>query len=238
MTGVISNGATLPGERPKWGAMVAPQLYGPIHQHFFNVRLDMMVDGPNNSVYEVNTVSDAPGPDNPHDNAFHTEATLLATESRAQRVVDQMSARFWTIANSDSPNRFGDPVAYKLVPGENVLPFAGPNASVIKRAAFMTKHLWVTPYRPRERYAAGDYPNQHAGGGGLPEYTRNDEPVENTDIVVWYTFGAHHVVRPEDWPIMPVSHIGFSLKPVGFFDRNPGLDVPPPMTHCGNGHAG
>ena len=82
MTGVISNGATLPGERPKWGALVAPQVYGPIHQHFFNVRLDMMVDGPNNSVFEINTVKDPQGPENPHDNAFHAEATLLATESQ------------------------------------------------------------------------------------------------------------------------------------------------------------
>jgi primary-amine oxidase len=45
----------------------------------------------------------------------------------------------------------------------------------------------------------------------------------------------------EDWPVMPVQHIGFKLQPVGFFDRNPALDVPPPSSdgHCdlgGNGH--
>ncbi len=63
-------------------------------------------------------------------------------------------------------------------------------------------------------------------------------------VVVWYTFGAHHVVRPEDWPVMPVACIGFMLKPVGFFDRNPALDVPRPTRHetCGHGdsscHAG
>src|SRR6266699_6140488 len=81
LTGIISNGAVLPGEEPKWGTLVAPQVYGPIHQHFFNVRLDMLVDGQNNSVYEVNTVSDPIGPENPHNNAFHAEATLLETES-------------------------------------------------------------------------------------------------------------------------------------------------------------
>ncbi len=46
--------------------------------------------------------------------------------------------------------------------------------------------------------------------------------------MLWYTFGAHHVVRPEDWPVMPVATIGFMLKPAGFFDRNPALDVPAP----------
>ena len=50
--------------------------------------------------------------------------------------------------------------------------------------------------------------------------------------MVWYTFGHHHVPRPEDWPVMPVAMIGFTLKPVGFFERNPALDVPPPEPHC------
>jgi primary-amine oxidase len=232
LTGVISNGATLPGEEPKWGTLVAPQVYGPIHQHFFNVRLDMMVDGPNNSVYEVNTVADPVGPENPHHNAYHTEATLLETESDAQRIINPLSARYWTITNPSVLNRLGHPVAYKLMPGENVLPFAREGSSVLKRGAFTTKHLWVTPFNLRERFAAGDYPNQHAGGAGLAAYTRANRPIVNTDVVVWYTFGAHHVVRPEDWPVMPVTRIGFSLKPAGFFDRNPGLDVPPSMSHA------
>ena len=238
LTGVISNGAEPPGAKPRWGEMVAPGVYGPIHQHFFNARLDMMVDGPDNSVYEINTVADAPGPENPHHNAFHAEATLLASEAQAQRLLDPLAGRFWKVVNPSVRNRLGEPVAYKLMPGENVRPFAGPEASVTKRAAFMTRHLWVTRHDPRERYAAGEYPNQHAGGAGLPTYVRDDAPLENTDVVLWYTFGAHHVVRPEDWPVMPVATIGFMLKPAGFFDRNPALDVPRPMPHgecCSSG---
>jgi primary-amine oxidase len=108
---------------------------------------------------------------------------------------------------------------------------------VTKRATFMTKHLWVTRYDPRERYAAGDYPNQHPGGAGLPAYVEDDAPLDNAELVVWYTFGAHHVVRPEDWPVMPVTYIGFALKPVGFFDRNPALDVPRPDGRSCEHHA-
>jgi primary-amine oxidase len=150
----------------------------------------------------------------------------------AQRTVDARAARFWRIANPASLNRLGHPVSYRLVPGENVLPFAAPEASVSRRAGFMTRHLWVTRYDAAERYAAGEYPNQHPGGAGLPAYAAADRALENTDVVVWYTFGSHHIVRPEDWPVMPVMPIGFKLKPVGFFDRNPGLDVPAPAVHC------
>ena len=46
-------------------------------------------------------------------------------------------------------------------------------------------------------------------------------------MVLWYTFGVTHFVRPEDWPVMPVEYTGFLLSPFGFFDRNPALDLPP-----------
>ena len=73
----------------------------------------------------------------------------------------------------------------------------------------------------------GDYPNQHPGGDGLPAWTAADRPLENTDLVLWHTFTAHHVVRPEDWPVMPVTTVGFKLRADGFFDGNPALDLPP-----------
>jgi primary-amine oxidase len=49
--------------------------------------------------------------------------------------------------------------------------------------------------------------------------------VENSDVVLWYVFGIHHIPRPEEWPVMPADTVAFWLKPVGFFDRNPALDV-------------
>ena len=209
--------------------MVAPQVYAPIHQHFFNVRLDMMVDGPNNSVYEVNTCADPSGPENPHHNAFHTEATPLETESQAQRVINPLSGRFWTIANPSSINRLGKPVSYKLMPGENVLPFATEGASVLKRAGFTTRHLWVTPYEPRERYAAGDYPNQHPGGAGLPEYTRGADRDHR-----YRRRGLVHVRRTPRRPARGLAgHASVDdwlrVEARRLLRSQSGLDVPPPV---------
>ena len=45
--------------------------------------------------------------------------------------------------------------------------------------------------------------------------------------MLWYVFGIHHITRPEEWPVMAVDTVSFWLKPIGFFDRNPALDVPP-----------
>ncbi len=71
---------------------------------------------------------------------------------------------------------------------------------------------------------------------GLPEFVVDDAPLEDSDVVLWYTLGAHHIVRPEDWPVMPCAYTGFHLKPIGFFDGNPALDLPPSPPKVCHGH--
>lgn len=226
LTGIMNTTSLKPGEKPRFGNEIAPQVNAPFHQHIFAARLDARVDGDTNSVYEVNTVSLPRGSENPHGNAFRAEETLLASELTAQRSVNSASARFWRIANTQQRNRLGRPVSYRLLPGENCPPFVQPDAAVMKRAGFTAHHLWVTPYEAAERFPSGDYPNQHPTGDGLPRWTAANRNVTNTPLVVWYVFSHNHVPRPEDWPVMPVSSIGFQLKPDGFFDQNPALDLP------------
>lgn len=240
LTGIVSTGVLAPGASTSFGQKLSPDgLYAPIHQHFFSVRLDFDVDGPRNSVYEVHTEAVPPGPENPHGNAYLSKSTRLSRESDAQRTVDSLAGRYWKIVNEDARNLVGEPTAYKLMPKANTISFAQPDASIRRRAGFIAKNLWVTPYQPEERYAAGDYPNQHPGGEGLPKWTAADRSVEETDVVVWYTLGSLHPVRLEDWPVMPVQYAGFMLQPSGFFDSNPALDVPDhphKHHHHHNGH--
>jgi primary-amine oxidase len=227
LTGVLTTGAVADGESPRHGNLVAPGLYGPHHQHFFSVRLDMSVDGPGNSVYEVDSVPEPPGPGNPHHNAWVTRATLLASEADGARDADVSTARFWKIANPSVLNELGQEVAYKLEPGTVIPSMVRPGSAIYDRARFVQHNLWVTAYDPAERYAAGNYPYQSPDPQGLPEYIADGAPIADADVVLWYTLGAHHIVRPEDWPVMPVTSVGFHLRPAGFFDGNPALDLPP-----------
>ena len=228
LTGIVSPMAVAPGEVPEFANMIAPGLAAPHHQHLFSARLDFDVDGAPNSVYEVEAEVIPPGPDNPWKNAFRPKVTRLDTERAAQRDMNAATSRTWRIVNEHSQNRLGSPVAYKLIPTMSTpTMLADPDSSVGRRAGFARHNLWVTPYAPDERRAAGEYPNQSAGGDGLPRWTAADRSIVDTDIVVWYTFGVTHFVRPEDWPVMPVEYTGFLLSPYGFFDRNPTLDLPP-----------
>ena len=230
LTGIVQTRAIAPGTTPEFGALVAPQLDAPNHQHLFNMRLDFEIDGPNNTVLEVDAVGRPIGPGNEHGNAIVARRTAITNERDARRMCDAATARTWKVINPNVRNRFGEPVGYKLVPFVGPTLLAAPESDLATRAEFARHHLWVTRYDPAEMHAAGDYPNQHPGDG-LGNWVKQERDLVNEDIVVWHTFGTSHLPRPEDWPIMPCEYVGFSLKPVGFFDRNPALDVPPPAAH-------
>jgi primary-amine oxidase len=243
LNGIMNTGALRSGETPQYGVKIAPHLYGPNHQHFFCVRLDTTVDGPDNTVTEVDSVPVPVGPQNPYGNGWVAKETPLRTELEARRELNSDTARFWRITNPNQINDLGRPTAYRLVPGANARLMHDKDSAIFQRIAFASKHLWVTPASQDELYAGGDYPWQNPGPMGLPLWTEADRSIENTDIAVWYVFGAHHVPRVEEWPVMPVDHIGFQLKPDGFFDGNPALDLPRPAAHehcdddhCAGGH--
>ncbi|MEO8128121.1 MAG: primary-amine oxidase [Bryobacteraceae bacterium] len=229
LTGVMSVKAVNPDapDHADHGHMVGKALSAVHHQHFFNFRLDLDIDGADgNQAIEMNTVAAPPGKSNPYGGAFDMTETVLHNESEAMRQMDLASSRRWKIVNPSVKNSLGGPVGYALLPGENARPFAAPDSSIRRRAGFLNYPFWVTPYKAGEMYSGGDYPNQSQGGEGLTKWTSANRPIDGKDVVVWYTLGITHNPRPEDWPVMPVHEAGFKLVPLGFFSRNPALDLP------------
>lgn len=232
LTGILSLGVLPPGQKSPYGNLIAPQLYAPHHQHFFNMRLDLDIDGVANSAYQIDVEADPAGPKNPFHNAFSAKARLLKKEQDSRAHLNLETARTWRFVNPAVLNAVGEPVGYKFMPGDNCFPFASKKAWWRKRAGFVDHHVWITPYNEDERHAAGNYPNQSGGGDGLPRWMKGNRSIAKGDLVLWYTFGHTHIPRPEDYPVMPAAYIGFMLKPNGFFAENPGNDVPPSMAHA------
>ena len=230
-TGVLFTSAH-PGGDHAYSTEVAPGLAGPVHQHLFSARLDMTVDGLANAVEEVDVGGLPIGPGNPYGNAIAQKVTRLTRESQAGRRADGSRGRIWRIISTERANRFGRPTSYTLYPESAPVLLADPDSPLAARAGFAANHLWVTRYDPDQRWPAGDFVNQNPGGAGIPAFIAADRDIDGADIVLWHTFGPTHIPRPEDWPVMPVARCGFVLKPTGFFDRNPTLDVPPPGSHC------
>jgi primary-amine oxidase len=227
-TGVlVTSHAGAPGTRPNNGTLVDAGTYAPFHQHFIVARLDLDVDGTSNTVYASESAPAAVGGDDPYGLGLVVRNTPLRTEAEGKQDYDWATQRGWKVVNDNVPNGLGTPVGYKLVPSAAFPPLLDPASPAYRRAEVIGHTLWVTPYREDEHWPCGDFPNLSEYDSGLPVWTAADRSIENTDVVLWYVFGIHHITRPEDWPVMPSDIVSFWLKPFGFFDRNPALDVPP-----------
>jgi primary-amine oxidase len=232
LTGIVLTVADAIGKDHPSATELEPGLWAPYHQHILCARLDLDIDGEKNSVLEVESFAHPQGVKNPYGGAYETRETLFSNEKQSQRVIDPFSGRYWKVVNQKVKNHMDHPVGYKLIPGHTTFPLALPESTIGKKAAFMYKHLWVTKNNESEKYPAGDYPFQHPGGAGLPEWTKANRNIEDEDVVLWYVFGTNHIPRTEDWPVMPVERTGFHLKPSGFFARSPGIDVAPSKPSC------
>ena len=209
-----------------FGAMVAPNTLAPNHQHFFNFRIDLDVDGTSNSVSELQMWS-PPRAENRYGNAIAMDDYEWLYENEAHGDVSTQYARTWKVSSTTTKNKLGGFPSYMIVPGSNAFPFVEPTHSLWDRATFLKHHLWSTRFHDDEMYAAGSYPNQCFSKEGVEAYSKNNESLRGNDVVLWYTVGITHHPRPEEWPIMNVHTLGFSIIPVGFYDKNPALYIPP-----------
>ena len=211
--------------KPSYGTLVAPNIVAVNHDHYFSFRLDLDVDGTGNSLMVDRLV--------PQKIKEHTRTSIWAVESSIAKTekdgildIDLRKPAMWDFISSTQKDKLGHPTGYEIMPGATAVSLASDDDPAQKVGAFSAHQLWVTPYKPDERYAAGVYVTSSKGLEGLPAWTHANPSIENTDIVAWYTVGFHHAVRVEDWPVMPTMWHDFLIRPINFFDQNPALTLP------------
>ena len=211
------------GQDTAYGHRVAEHTVAVNHDHFFSFRLDLDVDGQQNSFINERLKLELLGAESARKSVWIVDSQTAATEEEGKSKIGSQEPQIWRVVNPNVFGPLGHPVSYQLESKSNAVPLLAPDDFPQRRAGFTTSHLWVTPYRPEERYAAGKYPNQSKGDDGLPAWTSANRSINNTDIVLWYTLGFHHVVRSEDWPVQSTVWSEFQIRPFDFFQRNPEL---------------
>jgi primary-amine oxidase len=216
------------GEQPPpYGTVVDTNTYAPYHQHFLIARLDLDIDGDANTVMETDSAAPPVSEDNPYGLALVTRSTPIRSEAESARDYDWSTQRGWSVVNPGKVNKYGTNVGYKLVPGGCFPAMMDPSTPQYLRAPVIGHNLWVTKYSVDERWPASAYQYLSTVDTGISEWIKDGASLENTDVVLWYVFGLHHITRMEEWPVMPVDVVSFWLKPSGFFNQNPSLDAAP-----------
>lgn len=209
-----------------YGRFLDRNVIGVNHDHYFSYRLDLDVDGADNRFVADRLVTRELPADHPRRSLWVQEPHAAQTEQDAQLDINLAQPALWRILSTSRRNAVGYPTSYQLMPGRNANHLFVADDYSLRRAGFIDHHLWVTPYDPDERFAAGDHPTLSEPGMGLPAWTEANRSISDEDLVIWHTVGMHHLPRAEDWPVMPVMWHGFELRPFDFFDRNPALDLP------------
>ncbi|XP_065858004.1 amine oxidase [copper-containing] gamma 2-like [Euphorbia lathyris] len=211
-----------------YGTLLSENVIGVIHDHYVTFYLDMDIDGSNNSFVNVNIKKKVTSPgQSPRTSILTATKKVAKTEKDAQIQLKLYNPSEFHVINPSKKTRVGNPVGYKLVSGGTAASLLDHNDPPQKRGAFTNNQIWVTPYNRSEQWAGGLFVYQSHGEDTLAVWSERDRPIENKDIVVWYTLGFHHIPCQEDYPIMPTVSSSFDLKPVNFFQSNPILRVPP-----------
>jgi primary-amine oxidase len=214
------------GQDTRFGPLIAPGLAGINHDHFFSVRLDVDIDGVKNKFVRDKLVANRQTKESPRTSIWQAERVVSTNDSEAKFRLNFEKPSLWRVESAIAENYLGYATSFALKPGGNARPLVDEDDPALNRAQFANYHLWVTPYREDERWAAGHYSNQAQSGQGLPAWTRNNRNIEDIDIVLWYTLGFHHIPSAEDWPVYNLGWNGVTLRPYNFFDQNPAMDLP------------
>ena len=208
----------------RFGTLVAPNLVAVNHDHYFNFRLDLDVDGPSNSVNRDVYHRVRLPPDSARRSLYAVERQIAETEKAATLDTHHDPIRLRVI-NEQRTNGVGNPASYEVLAFTHAQLLLDPDDWPARRAGFLTHDVWVTPYEPEERYAGGQYMLGSRGDDGLAVWAARDRAVRNRDVVVWINLGMHHLTRAEDLPVTPTMWQSFRLRPNNFFDRNPAIDL-------------
>ncbi|XP_050219919.1 primary amine oxidase-like [Mercurialis annua] len=221
-------------EKEIFGPLVSENTIGSNHDHFFMYRLDLDIDGVQNSMVKRHLVTKRNrNYDTPRKSYWTVVSKTAKTESDAklQYGLDPIQV---LIVNPNEKTRLGNSHGYRLAPASIVHPLLTRDDYPQIRAAFTENDVWVTPYNKSEKWASGWYVDRSRGRDTLAVWTRRDREIHNKDIVLWHLMGIHHVPSQEDYPIMPTLKARFELHPNNYFERNPVLKVipPEPVTPC------
>lgn len=211
-----------------YGTMLAENTIGVIHDHFITFYLDLDVDGTDNTFIQNRMkrkrVEEGASPRKSY---WEVEKLVARTEDEGKVKLSIYKPADYIVTNPKKKTKVGNPVSYKVVPGKTASSLLSRDDPPQMRAAFTNNQMWVTPYNKSEEYAGGLFVYQSHGEDTLSVWTRKDRPIENRDIVVWYTVGFHHIPCQEDFPVMPTVTESFELKPTNFFERNPIIKTRP-----------
>ncbi len=98
----------------RYGTLIDHNIVGTTHQHIYNFRLDLDVDGENNSPVAMDPVVKPNTAGGPRTSTMQVNQYNIGNEQDAAQKFDPGTIRL--LSNPNKENRMGNPVSYQIIP--------------------------------------------------------------------------------------------------------------------------
>lgn len=214
----------------EYGTLIAPNLVAANHDHYFNFRIDFDLDQPKNTFMTMDIVAAEVEEGSLRRSLWKVEHNMPKSEMEAKYQISAFKPRYFMVQNPDRKGPLGHTPGYMIHHGSVAYGpgFDFQNDPPMIRNAYIENSVWNTVHDPAERYAGGKFALQSDGSDTLAEWVKEDAPLQNQDIVTWFTAGFHHIPRMEDWPVMSTEWKTVHIMPHNFFPMNPAITIRDP----------
>lgn len=231
-TGYVQATYALYGER-KFGYPIYNDVVANIHQHLFNYKVDLDINGVQNSyaTLDVSTHrTEVAWSKGVHKTEMVFEKNIQENELDAgPGQLNNTKPKYDVILNMDATSKFKSERGYRIL-NHGISKFILQENEATKAANWAKYPLSVTKYHDFEDTSSSIYAQNDPWDPLLDfdKFIQNNDSIVNTDIVAWVTMGLLHIPHTEDVPSTTTagSQVTFYLLPFNYFTECPSVSSP------------
>ncbi|KAJ2906807.1 hypothetical protein MKZ38_010798 [Zalerion maritima] len=209
----------------EYGFKIHDHLSGSMHDHVLNFKADFDIMGTENTVEKVKQVPHTttyPWSKGKVFNTMKLDRSFIETEDEGQLFWSFNNAEQIFVVNQEVKNSVGESKGYRILPYTGTAHLTVEGSTVLKNSAHWAEHdLMITKQRDTEPRSSHPYNNQDTENPPVNFATFFDgESLNQTDLVVWFNLGMHHVPNTGDLPttVFTTAHSGIQFMPANYFD--------------------
>ncbi|KAG6926061.1 amine oxidase, copper containing 1 [Chelydra serpentina] len=213
-----------------YGSRLHRDVLGNLHTHLLHYKVDLDVAGTHNSFETLDVRFE--NISNPWSAGERVVRPRLyrqpcRSERQAAFPVGTALPRYLLFSSPTQRNRWGHPRSYRIQYSSQAGRLLPRGWKEEKGVAWGRYHLAVTRHHEKEATSSSPYAQHDPWQPAVDfeSFVRDDENIENQDLVAWVTVGFLHIPHAEDVPntATPGNAVGFFLRPFNFFDEDPSM---------------
>ena len=229
-TGYVQGPYWSPEQSP-YANQIHKHVGGPIHDHMMNYKVDLDVGGRDN-IYQTLNVERENITNHWFPDVYHIQKKIvpvkLTSEQEALYKFNFEHPKYLLFSNPAKKNKWNVTRSYRIQINNVMKQLYPDDWPVLKMAAWSKYQMAVSKYKKDEDRSSSIYNQNDPFNPAVDfdSFVRDNENIENQDLVAWVTMGVIHIPHAEDVPVTATAAnmAQFFIRPYNYFDEDPSMN--------------